>query len=183
MIGLLGALPVCPMALLVFIDFFTELKALVRSARSRLRGGSRRSPGLSSWQPPLAPISRRCLPARDRALGHPDIAFAGCEAGKSYIRVARRALQGRQPSQGTLGRSQAARGGFSPTPWLAPRTGGRMAPGASRGRPKGAMKTSRPVDARLWAAREDPGLQSELGGEYTRPYGGCHEHAARFVLL
>ena len=25
--GLLGALPVCPMALLVFIDFFTELKA------------------------------------------------------------------------------------------------------------------------------------------------------------
>eukprot|EP00964_Phaeocystis_antarctica_P102236 scaffold67620_cov41-Phaeocystis_antarctica.AAC.1 len=35
-------------------------------------------------------------------------------------------------------------------------------------------------DARLWAAREDPGLQSELGGEYTRPTGGCHEHAARF---
>eukprot|EP00964_Phaeocystis_antarctica_P144590 scaffold110415_cov62-Phaeocystis_antarctica.AAC.6 len=32
---------------------------------------------------------------------------------------------------------------------------------------KGAMKTSRPVDARLWAAREDPGLQSELGGEST----------------
>ena len=45
------------------------------------------------------------------------------------------------------------------------------------------MKTSRLVDARLWAAREDPGLQSELGGEYTRPYGDCHEHAARFVLL
>ena len=42
------------------------------------------------------------------------------------------------------------------------------------------MKTSRPVDARLWAAREDPGLQSELGAEYTRPNGGCHEHAARF---
>ena len=42
------------------------------------------------------------------------------------------------------------------------------------------MKTSRPVDARLWAAREDPGLQSELGAEYTRPTGGCHEHAARF---
>ena len=33
MIGLLGALPVCPMALLVFIDFFAELQALVRSAR------------------------------------------------------------------------------------------------------------------------------------------------------
>ena len=30
---------------------------------------------------------------------------------------------------------------------------------------KGAMMTSRPVDARLWAAREDPGLQSELGAE------------------
>eukprot|EP00964_Phaeocystis_antarctica_P039521 scaffold22614_cov33-Phaeocystis_antarctica.AAC.1 len=45
---------------------------------------------------------------------------------------------------------------------------------------KGAMKTSRPVDARLWAAGEDPGLQSELGAEYTRPYGDCHEHAARF---
>ena len=42
------------------------------------------------------------------------------------------------------------------------------------------MKTSRPVDARLWTAGEDPGLQSELGGEYTRPTGGCHEHAARF---
>eukprot|EP00964_Phaeocystis_antarctica_P064963 scaffold39125_cov37-Phaeocystis_antarctica.AAC.1 len=42
------------------------------------------------------------------------------------------------------------------------------------------MKTSRPVDARLWAAGEDPGLQSELGAEYTRPYGDCHEHAARF---
>eukprot|EP00964_Phaeocystis_antarctica_P104680 scaffold69795_cov58-Phaeocystis_antarctica.AAC.1 len=42
------------------------------------------------------------------------------------------------------------------------------------------MKSSRPVDARLWAAREDPGLQSELAGEYTRPTGGCHEHAARF---
>eukprot|EP00964_Phaeocystis_antarctica_P092586 scaffold59579_cov48-Phaeocystis_antarctica.AAC.1 len=42
------------------------------------------------------------------------------------------------------------------------------------------MKTSRPVDARLWAAREDPGLQSELRGGYTRPTGGCHEHAARF---
>ena len=41
------------MALLVFIDFFTELKALVRSARSRLRGGSRRSPGLSNY--PLTP--------------------------------------------------------------------------------------------------------------------------------
>eukprot|EP00964_Phaeocystis_antarctica_P043369 scaffold24891_cov65-Phaeocystis_antarctica.AAC.1 len=35
---------------------------------------------------------------------------------------------------------------------------------------KGAMKTSRPVqDARLWAAGGDQGLQSELGGEYTRP--------------
>ena len=45
-------------------------------------------------------------------------------------------IQRRQPSQGTLGRSQTARGGFSPTPWLAPRTGGRMAPGASRGRPR-----------------------------------------------
>ena len=36
------------------------------------------------------------------------------------------------------------------------------------------------MDARLWAAGEDPGLQSELGAEYTRPNGGCHEHAARF---
>ena len=67
-------MPVCPMALLVFIDFFTELKALVRGACSRLRGRSRRSPGLSPWQPPLAPISRRCLPARQRVsedLGKP----------------------------------------------------------------------------------------------------------------
>ena len=31
-------MPVCPMALLVFIDFFTELQALVRSASGRLRG-------------------------------------------------------------------------------------------------------------------------------------------------
>ena len=36
------------------------------------------------------------------------------------------------------------------------------------------------MNARLWAAKEDPGLQSELGGEYTRPTGGCHEHVARF---
>eukprot|EP00964_Phaeocystis_antarctica_P067052 scaffold40578_cov69-Phaeocystis_antarctica.AAC.7 len=42
------------------------------------------------------------------------------------------------------------------------------------------MKTSRPVDVRLWAAGEDPGLQSELRGEYTRLDGDCHEHAARF---
>eukprot|EP00964_Phaeocystis_antarctica_P135711 scaffold100052_cov48-Phaeocystis_antarctica.AAC.1 len=42
------------------------------------------------------------------------------------------------------------------------------------------MKTSRPVDARLLADGEDPGLQSELEAEYTRPTGGCHEHAARF---
>eukprot|EP00964_Phaeocystis_antarctica_P086329 scaffold54666_cov68-Phaeocystis_antarctica.AAC.2 len=48
---------------------------------------------------------------------------------------------------------------------------------------KGAMKPSQPVDARLWAAREDPGLQPELGSEYTRPYGDCYEHAARFGLL
>ena len=45
------------------------------------------------------------------------------------------------------------------------------------------MKTSRPVDARLLADGEDPGLQSELGGEYTRPYGDCHERAARFGPL
>eukprot|EP00964_Phaeocystis_antarctica_P022898 scaffold12791_cov66-Phaeocystis_antarctica.AAC.1 len=60
------------------------------------------------------------------------------------------------------------------------RAGGRMAPGASRGRPRARLKTSRPVDTRLWAAREDPGLQSELRAEYTRPRCGCHEHAARF---
>eukprot|EP00964_Phaeocystis_antarctica_P029468 scaffold16607_cov46-Phaeocystis_antarctica.AAC.1 len=42
------------------------------------------------------------------------------------------------------------------------------------------MKTSRPVDARLLADGEDPGLQSELRGEYTRLYGGYHEHSARF---
>ena len=36
------------------------------------------------------------------------------------------------------------------------------------------------VDARIWANGEDPGLQSELRGEDTRPAGGCHEHAARF---
>ena len=64
--GLLGALPVCPMALLVFIDFFTEVQAPLPGAWSRLRGRSRRSPGLSPWQPPLAPISRRCLQARER---------------------------------------------------------------------------------------------------------------------
>ena len=64
--GLLGALPVCPTALLVFIYFLTGVQALVPSAWVRLRGRSRRSPGLSPWQPPLAPISRRCLQARER---------------------------------------------------------------------------------------------------------------------
>ena len=61
---LLGALPVCPMALLVFIDFFTEVQAPLSSARLRGKGqdgrqGSR--PGTP--EPPLAPISRRCLQA------------------------------------------------------------------------------------------------------------------------
>eukprot|EP00964_Phaeocystis_antarctica_P081144 scaffold50732_cov39-Phaeocystis_antarctica.AAC.1 len=55
----------------------------------------------------------------------------------------------------------------------------RVAPGSFPWAAKGAMKTSvRPVNSRLWAAREDPGLQSELGAECTRPTGGCHEHAA-----
>eukprot|EP00964_Phaeocystis_antarctica_P098532 scaffold64537_cov29-Phaeocystis_antarctica.AAC.3 len=46
---------------------------------------------------------------------------------------------------------------------------------------KGAFsKRTNQEDARLLADGEDPGLQSELGGEYTRLYGGCHEHAARF---
>ena len=35
---LLGALPVCPMALLVFIDFFTEVQAPLSSARLRGKG-------------------------------------------------------------------------------------------------------------------------------------------------
>ena len=62
-----------------------------------------------------------------------------------------------------------------------PAWGGRSSQGVAV-RAKGAMKTSRPVDARLWAAGEDPGLQSELKGEYTRLYGDCHEHVARFEV-
>eukprot|EP00964_Phaeocystis_antarctica_P115137 scaffold79101_cov65-Phaeocystis_antarctica.AAC.1 len=37
LIGLLEALPVCPMALLVFIDFLSGPPGALRSARSRLR--------------------------------------------------------------------------------------------------------------------------------------------------
>ena len=58
---------------------------------------------------------------------------SGFAAGKSLLKVLKSALQGRQPSQGTLGRSQTARGGFSPTPWLAPHTASRKAPGAPLG--------------------------------------------------
>eukprot|EP00964_Phaeocystis_antarctica_P056071 scaffold33046_cov56-Phaeocystis_antarctica.AAC.1 len=42
------------------------------------------------------------------------------------------------------------------------------------------MKTSRPVDARLWTAGEDPGLQSELGAESAHDllWRLSREHAA-----
>ena len=44
---------------------------------------------------------------------------------------------------------------------------------------KGAVKTSRPVDARLCAAGEDPqDYKIRIGREYTRPNGGRQEHAA-----
>eukprot|EP00964_Phaeocystis_antarctica_P081145 scaffold50732_cov39-Phaeocystis_antarctica.AAC.2 len=42
LIGSLEALPVCPMALLVFIDFLSGPPGALRSARSRLRRGSAR---------------------------------------------------------------------------------------------------------------------------------------------
>ena len=58
---------------------------------------------------------------------------AASQPAKAHSSVVRSALQGRQPSQGTLGRSQTARGGFSPTPWLAPHTASRKAPGAPLG--------------------------------------------------
>eukprot|EP00964_Phaeocystis_antarctica_P024558 scaffold13762_cov30-Phaeocystis_antarctica.AAC.1 len=45
LIGLLEALPVCPMALLVFIDFISGPPGALRSARSRLRRGSARQMG------------------------------------------------------------------------------------------------------------------------------------------
>ena len=118
--GLLGALPVCPTALLVFIYFFTGVQAPLPGARSRLRGRSRRSPGLSPWQPPLAPISRRCLQARERAPDTlsellpaakplPGSGFAGreglprssetrCRAGKHLLEIgARGGCQGESP--------------------------------------------------------------------------------------
>ena len=53
LIGLLEALPVCPMAPLVFIDFLKQPRRRPRGASSRLRGGSVRQMGsrLVYWTP------------------------------------------------------------------------------------------------------------------------------------
>eukprot|EP00964_Phaeocystis_antarctica_P007006 scaffold3791_cov76-Phaeocystis_antarctica.AAC.1 len=151
LIGLLEALPVCPMALLVFIDFLSGPPGALRSARSRLSRGRGRGSA--------------------RQMGSRLVYWTSCNlqgcilSRRRMFRPPRTQTRRRQPPQGTPGGARRAYDGFSPTFWLARHTWAA----------KGAMKTSRPVDARLWAARrrEDPGLQSELESEYTRPTGGC----------
>ena len=138
-----------------------------------MRGGSRRSPGLSPWQPPLALISRRCLQAQERALD----TCSGFAAGKSSVKVLWRALQGRHPSQGTLGRSQTARGGFSATPSIsaasmcAKRSPLRAQRCAAR---RQRLCVRRPVRPRTWQmlrAQEDVRVYAELQSKQRAAYG------------
>ena len=90
------------------------------------------------------------------------------------------------------GRSQTACGGFSPTPWLAPRTGSMVVRGLGRaflclsvclsgwhlwsssasGRPLdgGAMRIPRPAAEKLGAVRQDPDLDGLLFGLNTPSY-------------
>ena len=82
-----------------YIDFFTELQAPLWSAWSRLRGRSRRSPGLSPWQPPLAPISRRCLPARQRV--SEDLGWQAFPAGEKGWSAPPRGWSGKEEGSGS----------------------------------------------------------------------------------
>eukprot|EP00964_Phaeocystis_antarctica_P075172 scaffold46358_cov73-Phaeocystis_antarctica.AAC.2 len=58
-------------------------------------------------------------------------------------------------------------GGFSPTPWLAPRTGSRKAPGSSPD-VQGAMRIPRLAAEKLGAVRPDPYLDGLLFGLISR---------------
>ena len=190
MIGFLEALPVCPMAPLVFVDFLSSPPGALRSASCRFRRGSARQMGSHPvyW---TSSNLQGCIVSRRRVSRTPFTSDSGCPShfdGKpqrlpkacqmasrtqteddSLLRVPQEVPAAHMTASLRLSGSQCR------TPYGQP-DGTWSFPWAA----KAAMKTSRPVNARIWAAREDPGLQSELGGKYTRPSGGCHEHAARF---
>eukprot|EP00964_Phaeocystis_antarctica_P123668 scaffold87353_cov49-Phaeocystis_antarctica.AAC.1 len=58
----------CHPALIAFMIGVSASAGPKRQEGSRLRGGSRRSPGLSLWRPPLAPLSERSYSRRDSVL-------------------------------------------------------------------------------------------------------------------
>ena len=141
LIGLLEALPVCPMALLVFIDSLSGPPGALRSARSRLRRGSARQMGsrhvywtscnlqgciLSRRRMFRPPISKACrLPSRCGA--------AALAAGKpSRTRTEDGSLL-RVPQEVPAAHMTAS---FRPSGSHAIRTVSRVALGASRGRPR-----------------------------------------------
>ena len=78
MIGLLEALPVCPMALLVFIDFLSGPPGALRSARSRLRRGSARQMGSRPvyW---TSSNLQGCILSRRRVSRTPFTSDSGCQ--------------------------------------------------------------------------------------------------------
>ena len=79
LIGLLEALPVCSMALLVFIYFLSQLRRRPRSASNRLRGGSARQMGSRPvyW---TSSNLQGCIVSCRRVLWAPLTSLPGCQS-------------------------------------------------------------------------------------------------------
>ena len=79
LIGLLEALPVCPMAPLVFIDFLRQPRRRPRGASCRLRGGSARQMGSRPvyW---TSSNLQGCILSRRRVLWAPFTSNSGCQS-------------------------------------------------------------------------------------------------------
>ena len=146
LIGLLEALPVCPMAPLVFIDFLRQPRRRPRGASCRLRGGSARQMGSRAVYWTSSNLQGCILSAPARVVGAADKLDSGCQShfdGKAW-RLCRRLARWRQARKLKTAASSGyprrcpprRRFEFSPTFWLARHTVSRMAPGASRGRPR-----------------------------------------------
>ena len=86
LIGLLEALPVCPMAPLVFIDFLSGPPGALRSASCRFRRGSARQMGSRpvSW---TSRTLQGCIVSRRRLSRTPFTSDSGCQShfdGKAW---------------------------------------------------------------------------------------------------
>jgi len=79
LIGLLEALPVCPTALLVFIDSSAGCQALLRSASCRFRRGSARQMGSRPvyW---TSSTLQGCIVSRRRVSRTPFTSDSGCQS-------------------------------------------------------------------------------------------------------